>query len=70
MYCGDYEKDLFQLVYGEIRLKKDDEERIIPADAIRKAEITDKIINDSICLKMAFNFFVKVQKDENRSDED
>ena len=70
MYCGDYEKDLFQLVYGEIRLKKDDEERIIPADAIRKAEITDKIINDSICLKMAFNFFVKVQKYENRSDED
>ena len=70
MYCGDYEKDLFQLVYGEIRLKKDDEERIISADAIRKAEITDKIINDSICLKMAFNFFVKVQKNENRSDED
>ena len=42
MYCGDYEKDLFQLVYGEIRLKKDDEERIIPADAIRKAEMSGR----------------------------
>lgn len=69
MYCDDYEKDLFQAIYQEIRLGTDQEDRIVMRNMKKKEEVTERILNDSVCLKMAFNFFVRDKKDENRDKE-
>lgn len=66
MYCDKYNEDLFQIIYKDIKLTEDKDGRLVPGNIHRKAEITERILNDSICLKMAFNFFVREQKDENR----
>ncbi len=59
MYSNDYNADLFQEVYREIKLGLDQDGKIITRNVKRKSEITERILNDSVCLKMAFNFFVK-----------
>jgi hypothetical protein len=69
MYCGDYEKDLFKAVYDKVKLSEDQDGRITTEYLRKKEEITERILNDSVCLKMAFNFFVRDKKDENRNSE-
>ena len=69
MYCGDYEEDLFMAVYRAVGLHTDRSGRITSGDLRKKAEITERILNDSVCLKMAFNFFVKDKKDESKNRE-
>ncbi len=69
MYCGDYENDLFQTVYEEIQLNMDQDGRIVTKDLRKKIEMTERMLNDSVCLKMAFNFFVRDKKDENKNKE-
>lgn len=69
MYCGDYEEDLFKVVYQAIGMGTDQNGRITTANLEKKTEITERILNDSVCLKMAFNFFVKDKKDENKNRE-
>ena len=69
MYYGDYEKDLFKTVYDEIRLATDQHGRIVTKDLRKKEEMTERMLNDSVCLKMAFNFFVRDKKDEDKNRE-
>ena len=69
MYCDDYEKDLFQAIYDETRLgvaSGDPDGRIVTWNLRKNEEVTERILNDSVCLKMAFNFFVRDKKDENK----
>lgn len=69
MYCGDYERDLFRTVCDEIRLDTDQCGRIITKNLRKKEEMTERMLNDSVCLKMAFNFFVGDKKDEDKNRE-
>ena len=57
------------MVYQAIGMGTDQNGRITTANLEKKTEITERILNDSVCLKMAFNFFVKDKKDENKNRE-